>query len=208
MQKLKAKGLKFWLNVFTMVALVLLVIFSWGQIADSFHKLADVNMIALGLLVPLEALNFYCVAKMYQTFFESVGEQVSGKKLYRIALEMNFVNNVFPSGGASGFSYLGTRLKKEGVPASKSTLAQVMRHGLTFLSFILFIFFGMLLLALFGQASRLVVLVGTSITFVIIILAMLGIYIISDEYRIKKFTAFLPRVINRFGSKPPAPTKK
>ena len=59
--------------------------------------------------------------------------------MYKIALELNFVNSIFPSGGGEGFGYLGVRLKKEGVPTSKSTLTLVTRYSLTFVSFIIYL---------------------------------------------------------------------
>jgi uncharacterized protein (TIRG00374 family) len=109
---------------------------------------------------------------------------------------MNFVNSVFPSGGASGFGYIGIRLKKLGVPVSKSTLTQVTRHSLTFLSFIFYLVVALFLLAIVGTASRLMVLISSTIIFLVIAGFIFLIYIVSSRSRIRRFTAFLPKLIN------------
>ena len=46
----------------------------------------------------------------------------------RIALELNLVNHIFPSGGVSGISYTSWRMHKLGVSSARSTFAQVIRY--------------------------------------------------------------------------------
>lgn len=120
------------------------------------------------------------------------------KLMYKSALELNFVNHVFPSGGVAGFSYLGLRLRKQGIPVSKTTLAQTVRFGLTFISFLLILFVGMFMLS-FGAGngiSGLALFIGLSVAFLTLFLVIVAIYILSSEKRIKAFTAFLPKLVN------------
>jgi len=195
--KLK-KDFKFWLNVITIIALVVLIVITRHQVVDAFKKLGDLNASALLLMVPLQAASYYAVARLYKDYFETQGETLPLKKMYAIALELNFVNHVFPSGGVSGFSYLSLRLKQEGISTAKSTLAQILRFGLTFVSFIGLLFVGMLLLALQRHTSPLTILVASSITFLTFFGVIVSVYIISDEQRIKSFVGFLPKVVNKF----------
>ena len=190
------KSIKLALNIGTFVALAVLIYFSRHQIIDAFKELADLNYFWLLLILPLQAGNYSSVAKYYQTYLRNLGVEVPFKNLFKIALEMNFVNNVFPTGGVSGFGYFGVRMKSEGVLASKATLTQVMRHTLTFMSFIVYRVIALLLLSFFGNASRFMVLVSSSIITVILITTGLVVYTISSAQRVKSFTAFLPRVIN------------
>lgn len=194
--KLK-NNLKFWLNMVTIVALIVLVVLTRHQVVDAFKKLGDLNATALLLMIPLQTLSYYAVARLYKDYFKSQGEELRIKTAYSIALELNFVNHVFPSGGVSGFSYLSMRLKQSGISTAKSTLAQIMRFALTFTSFLGLLFLGMLILALQRHTSPLTILVGSSITFLTVFAVIGGIFVISDEVRIKKFSSFLPRVLNR-----------
>lgn len=195
-KKLK-KDLKFWINVLTIAALIALVVISRTAIIAAFKKLGDLNASALLLMIPLQMLNYYAVARLYKDYFKTQGEELRLRTMYSIALELNFVNHVFPSGGFSGFSYLSIRLKQEGISTAKSTLAQILRFALTFISFLGLLFLGMLILALRRHTSPLTILISSSIAFLTLFGVIVGGFIISDEKRIKVFTSFLPKVLNR-----------
>lgn len=199
MIKLK-KDFKFWINFVTITALVVLVVISRKQVIEAFQKLGDLNAFALLLIIPLQILNYYAVARLYQDYFKSQGHSLGIKQLYSISLELNFVNHVFPSGGVSGFSYLNMRLKQSNISAAKSALAQLLRFALTFISFILLLFFGMLVLAFRRHTNPLTILIGLSMAFFTVIGLMVAGFVISDERRIKSFSSFLPKVINRIAN--------
>lgn len=194
---MKFKSFKLWLNIVTILALGILIFFSRKQISDTFSGFVDLNLFWMACVIPLQLLNYYSVAKFYGTYLSTLGEKLPTSLLYKIALEMNFVNNVFPSGGVSGFGYLGIRLRKEGIPASKSTLTQVTRHGLTFIGFIFYLGLALLLLSIFGSASRLMVLICSSIISLVLVGAGLLIFLISSKKRVMSFSALLPRLVNR-----------
>lgn len=192
------KDIKFWINIATIVALLVLVVITRHQIVEAFRKLGDLNSSALLLMIPLQSLNYYAVARLYKDYFKTQGEELSIKTMYSIALELNFVNHVFPSGGVSGFSYLSLRLKQSGISTAKSTLAQILRFGLTFVSFLALLFLGMLILALRRHTSPLTILISSSIAFLTLFGVIIGGFIISDEKRIKAFVGFLPKALNKF----------
>ncbi len=191
------RSVKFWVNVITIMALVLLVIFARDQVIEAFKTFARLNLLWLLLIIPLQIMNHFSVARFYKSYLRTLGEELSTRELFKVSLEMNFVNNVFPSGGVSGFGYLGLRLKKLGVRGSKSTLLQTSRHILTFMSFIIYLFIALILLSIFGSASRFIILIASSLSSIIIFLAVGFVFVVSDEARIKQFTAALPRLVNQ-----------
>lgn len=195
------RDLKFWVNLFTFGALILLVIISRKQIAEAFGKLADLNGIFLLFIIPLQTFNYYCVSRLYRDYFKTQGEVIPAKTMWSIVMELNFVNHVFPSGGVSGFSYLSLRLKQLGISTAKSTLAQLLRFGLTFTSFLVLLFVGMLLLALGRYTSPLIVLVSSSVAFMTLFGVIVAGFVISDERRIKAFVGILPKLVNRVARK-------
>ncbi|MEM6997873.1 MAG: lysylphosphatidylglycerol synthase transmembrane domain-containing protein [Patescibacteria group bacterium] len=192
--------LKLLINLVTFVALGILIYVSRGQVKDAFGELAGLSVGILLLILPLRFLSFASVASIYYSYFKNTGHvaKLKFKEMYRVALELNFINSVFPSGGVSGFSYLGLRLKPYDISVANSTLAQAIRFLMTFVSFLVYLAVGLLLLAATNQASGLVILIGSSIFSIIIGTAALGWYIVSSEERIKAFTAYLPKAINRF----------
>lgn len=191
------KSFKFWINILTLIALALLFYFTREQIFEAFRTFGSLNLIWLFAVIPIQLLNYFAVAKFYQSYLKTLGEKIKTKELYKVGLEMNFVNNVFPSGGVSGFGYLGVRLRKLGVRGSKSTLLQTSRHFLTFLTFIVYLLLALMLLSIFGSASRFIILIASSLSSLIIFGSLILIYIISDENRIKQFTGLLPNLVNK-----------
>lgn len=190
------KSFKFWLNIITFAALGLLVFFTRSQIVEAFNTFTRLNLLWLLLVIPIQLFNHFSVAKFYQSYLKTLGEKIKTTELYKVSLEMNFVNNVFPSGGVSGFGYLGVRMRKLGVRGSKSALLQTSRHFLTFVSFIIYLLLALLLLSVFGSASRFIILIASSLSSMIVFGSIVLIYIISNESRIKHFTAALPNLAN------------
>lgn len=117
--------------------------------------------------------------------------------MYRLSLELNFVNTVFPSGGVSGFSYINVRMRGEDISGAKSTLVQMMRFVLLFISFQLLLFVGLLMLAIGGKANDVVILVGGSLTTLLLIATVLITFVIGSKQRINSFFTFATRLINR-----------
>ncbi len=187
---------KFWLNIFTFAALAFLLYISWDQIVEAFHNIESLKIWALLLMIPIQGFSYFAVAKFYKSFFDKQGEDLKLWELYKISLELNFVNHVFPSGGVSGFSYLSLRLKQLGVSTAKSTLAQLIRFALTFISFLALLLFAVFALSLSASAGGLIILISSIITLGTIFGAAVGIYIISSPSRIKAFVGWLPKAVN------------
>lgn len=196
MRKHLKRDIRFWINVFTIVALVFLVYISWEQIVEAFGNLGQLNTWALLLMIPLQLLSYFAVARLYKDFFDAQGDRIRLREMYKIALELNFVNHVFPSGGVSGFSYLSVRMKQLGISTSKSTLAQILRFALTFISFIVILLFGMVVLAFGKNTSPLIILISSTIIFSTITGSVIGVFIISKPSRIKAFVGWLPKGLN------------
>lgn len=203
----KGKKLKFWINIFTLIAILVIIYLSRHQFEQVFKNIGQLTLIPLLLVIPLKLLNFFTIAKMYQEYLKVLGEKVKLKPLFLTSLEMNFVNIVFPSGGVSGFSYLALRLRPEGISTAKTTTIQAARFALVFLSFLILILVGMFLLAISGQASNMTILIGSSVTMLTLFGTGIVLFIVSSKKRLAGFTEFLPRGINRvtrlFGRRKP-----
>lgn len=202
-----SRKLKIIINVVTIAALLVVTYLSWPQIQSGIKEIQSAKILIVLLMIPVQLINYLAVAKLYQSYFKESGVVLPTKLMYKIALELNFVNHVFPSGGVAGFSYLGIRLRHQGIRVAKTTLAQAMRFALTFLSFLIVLFFGMFMLSLStGRGTGGVALfIGLSIAFLTLFGTIVAIFIVSRETRIKAFTAALPRlanfIIGRFSNK-------
>lgn len=196
-EKRKARRLKMALTVITLFALGFLAYAVRGPLIDTVENLGKVNAWALLLIIPFEILNYHAQAKIYQGFFGILGNKLSYKFMYRVALEMNFVNNIFPSGGVSGFSYLSVRMRSQNIPAARSTIVQMMKFVIVFVAFQIFLFLGLLILAFDGKASNLLILVAGSLATLLGIATLGIVFVIGSKTRINSFFTFVTVILNR-----------
>jgi uncharacterized protein (TIRG00374 family) len=186
------------LNIATISAMVILAIAVRKQLVQTIENLGKVNGWALLLMIPIELLNYHAQARLYQRLFGMVGEKIRYRSLYRLSLELNFVNHVFPSGGVTGISYFGVRmLKGADVKGGKSTIVHFMKLVLVFASFEVLLLLGMLILAAVGKANNLIVLIGGSLTTLLLVGTILMAYIVGDRQRIQHSFANTTRFLNR-----------
>lgn len=191
------KHWKIILNILTFLALAGLVYAIRDQLADTIANLAKVNLWILGLVIILEIIGYHAQVRLYQSLFKTVGSELNYKKLMKVSLELNFVNHVFPSGGVSGISYFGLRLKSFGVRPTIATLVQTMKLVLLFLSFEILLILGMFILAIHGKASNLTMFIGTALAMSLLGGTAIFIYIIGSKNRINKFFTWLTRILNK-----------
>lgn len=193
----KQSSWKLILTLVTFIALLALCYFARTQIKETFENFGKVNSYALLFMFVGQFINYFSYGRMYVNLFEILGEKIDFKRMIRIVLELNFVNNIFPSGGVSSFSYFGLRMKSEGVTTGKSTLIQMMRFVLTFVSFQVLLFFGLFVLALGHSANGLTLLVGGSLATLLLVGTFIVAYIIGSKTRINSFFTYITKFVNR-----------
>ncbi len=193
----KGKNWKLIINVVTLVALVILIYAVRDQIKDTIANLDNVNAWALLLMIPAQMLSYHTLTTMYVYLFKSLERVISYWQMLKITLELSFVNHVFPSGGVSGFSYFGLRMKTQGVSTGKSTLVQLMRFILLFVSFQILLSAGLVMLALEGKASSFLILIAGSLATLLFVGTIISAYIIGSKTRINNFFRFITKFVNR-----------
>lgn len=184
-------------NILTIVALVFLIIAVRHQIIDTFLRVRNVDFWALLLLIPIEWINYDAQARLYQGLFKVVGNKISYNLLFKMSLELNFVNSVFPSGGVSGISYFGVRMRGRDITGGKAAVVQMMKLMLLFLSFEVLLLFGLVFMAIGGRVNSLVILVSGSLSTLLVIGTIAFVMIIGHERRINASFTAVTRMLNR-----------
>src|SRR5688572_24356000 len=108
--KLRSKRIKMILTYVTFLALAGTAYALRSQLSETVDNLRDANPWPILLILPLVIINHFSQAKLYQGVFRIFGDRFRTKSMMRLSLELNLVNNIFPSGGVSGFSYLSIRM--------------------------------------------------------------------------------------------------
>lgn len=182
----------------TLVLLAVVVIFAWPEIKKAWGLLDSINLSILSLLIPVQFFSYYATGGMIFSYLRGKGnlKDMSHWGMTRIALELNFVNHILPSGGAAGFSYLGWVLGRHGVRAGRATMSQVVRFVLTFVSFVLILIAAIILLLIDHQINRLIILLATGIVVMCVGVIFGAIYVIGSKRRLEKFSNWLTRLVN------------
>lgn len=193
-----ARNWKLIVNLLTVVALIVLVVAIHKQLLETVHNLFKVHAWWLLLILPIQFIDYHAQAKMYQGLFKIVGNKLGYWFLWRTSLELNFVNHVFPSGGVTGVSYFGVRMKDgQNITGAKATLVQVMKVALTILSFEILLVAGLFFLAIVGKANSLMLFVAGSLSTLMVLGTVAFTYIIGSKKRINAFFLSVTKLLNK-----------
>lgn len=184
-------------NIITVLALILFVFAIRDQLDQTLGNLAKVHAWALLLIIPVEILNYDAQARLYRSLFRVVGSKVEYQAMFETALELNFINTVFPSGGVTGISYFGVRMRGKDITGAKAAVVQILKLVLLFLTFEAVLIFGLLFLAAAGRVNNLTILVAGSFTTLMIIATAAFAFIIGSKRRIAGFFSYITKLINR-----------
>lgn len=184
------------MTALTFVAFAGIIYVSREQIGDTITNLGRIHASVLLLMIVWQIFGYNAYTRMYQHYFAVFKKDIPYKDMLKITSELNFVNNIFPTAGVSGFSYFGIRMREYGVSAGTATTVQLMRFVSVFLSFQVMLGLGLFFLAIGGKASNLVILIASSLTTLLAIGTVIMIYIVSSKRRINNFMVFLAKVIN------------
>ncbi|MGH7157158.1 MAG: lysylphosphatidylglycerol synthase transmembrane domain-containing protein, partial [Candidatus Saccharimonadales bacterium] len=136
-------------------------------------------------------------ARFYVRLFKILGEKVRYRDMYKLNLELNFVNHILPSGGVSGISYFTVRMRAYGVSGPKSTLSQLIKLLILYISYQPILILGVLLLAARGHVNNLVMVVASSLITLLVVGTFGFIYMIESRSRIRTFLTALTKIINK-----------
>lgn len=191
-----------WVNIITIILLVLAVFLGREQILQAWGLMGHVNLLIFLLLIPIQFFSYYAVGEVMFSYLRSKGnlDKMSRWSMARIALELNFVNHIIPVPSVAGFSYLGWVLKRHGVGAGRATMAQVIRYVMMFASFVVLILISVIVLSLDQGVSRLTVFISGAFIVAAISSLSIIIYVIGNKKRLALISRWITIKINRIMS--------
>jgi putative heme transporter len=196
-QRIKRSKWRLLLTAITFIALAVLIYGVRKDIGNVIENLGKVNTLALLLIIPIEIINYDVYARFYVRLFKIMGKTVRYRDMYKVNLELNFVNHILPSGGVSGISYFAVRMRAFGVSGPKATLSQLIKLLVLFISFQPLLIFGILLLAARGHVNNLVMVVASSIITFLVVGTFGFIYMIESRSRINSFLTEVTKILNK-----------
>lgn len=188
------------MSVVTLVLVGVLLFVSRQELWQAWLLLQRVDLMLLAWIIPLQALSYYTAGAMVFSYLKGKDDMPAGPvEMGKIALELNFVNHILPSGGVSGASYMTWRLRHLGIGAARATLAQVVRFAATFMAFLALMLVALLAITLDGNINRLTILVSTGIASTIVFGSLFAMYVANSNARLQSFSRLISRLVNSFG---------
>lgn len=186
------------LNIVTIVLIAVIFFLARHELAQAWDLLSRVNLWILALLLPLQLLSYYAVGEMIFSYINDKKHLKANRiDMAKMALELNFVNHILPSGGVSGASYMTWRLKQFGISAGRATIAQVVRFGASFVAFFALLVVALLMITIDGGITRQTILITSSLGTAIILGVIGVIYLFDSESRLDRFIRWGAKQCNR-----------
>lgn len=202
--------MKQWLNIVTLILIALVVFFARNDLVKAWELLWQVDIWVFLLVIPLQFISYYASGATIFSYLKRRGDLKNLPPLEqpKMALELNFVNHIFPTAGVSGASYMTYRLGKLGVNHGRATLAQFVRLAATFVSFAALMLVAVLWVTIDGNLTRFTILVASSLVTIILAAIVASIFLLGSQKRLDTFEALLDDILNKrlakwFGRKKP-----
>ena len=195
----KKLGAKFWLNLIAVILVIVVLFFSRDQLADAWKNMEQANLWILLLMVPVQIISYCAKGMGIFSYLRGRGKLLKTRKreMAAMALELNFVNHVFPTGGVSGASYMIWRLGKKGICAGQATMSQIVQYLTTMIAFIVLLMVALLIVAITNDASNFIVILSATFITAIFFVIFFASYLINDRKRLKSFAGWVTRVANK-----------
>lgn len=188
-----------WLSVITVLLVVGIIYISRHELLQAWHLLSHVDLWILSLLLPAQIITYYIGGEMMFSYLRAKGstKEIPAADLTQMALEMNFVNHVLPSGGVSGISYMTWRLGKYNISPGRATMAQLVRFAMAFVAYIALLPIAIFIVTLDGGLNRWIIFISFSLVLLTVIAGGGAVYILSNRRRMWRFADWLVRTGNR-----------
>lgn len=194
---------KSWLSFITLGLVVVIIFFSRHELVQAWEIMGSVNIWILLLIIPGQILVYYIGGEMMFTYLRSKGaiQNIPAKDLTQMALEMNFVNHVLPSGGVSGISYMTWRLSNYGISAGRATMANLVRFAMTFAAYIALLLVAVVIITIDGSINRWIIFTSFSLILITVIAGVGLMYVLSNRKRMWNTAGWVVRYGNQVANK-------
>lgn len=170
--------------VFIMVAVLLFM--NRDGIIESWDILSKPNptLLILLLLIPVQILSYFARGMIFWSYLKDRGKLKKQKitEAFRVALEINFLDTAFPSGGVSGIAYTVWRMGKIGVNKSLTLTTQLMRGVMTLIAYVSLFAISLVIMTIQGDGDTMMII----FTVLVILALIFGVFFLSFIFGNKK----------------------
>ncbi len=143
----KLKSPFFWLVALAAIGFAVLLYASRSLLHDTWEVIQTANLTLVLLLPLIQIVNYFFIGGYYRTMFGLFETKIAWTRSWGVVASLNFVNQILPSGGLSGITYLAYGFRTN-LAIGKTTMIQTGRYLFSFASYVVIAPFALALLLL------------------------------------------------------------
>ncbi len=169
-------------------------------IADTFEILKGVDIRILVILPLMQFVAYLFIAGYYKNALSIFDHKVPYLRAYGTVVSLYFVEQVLPSGGVSGMSYIAYALRTV-ASVGLTTIVQISRYLLNYMAYLIIVPVGLVFLFRDDSVNDTALWLGVALFIGLLIGAVFIRYLLDAQNHIDKFVKLITGFINNLASK-------
>lgn len=184
----------------TVALLVVLVVYlARDSLFEAVKLYGSINIWVFILLLPVQVVSFAAIGQVMISYLKQKGEkfEMSWPKRIRLALEMNFVDQIVPVPSLAGMTYFSWVMKRYGVPYNRSMMAYIIRVASALCCFTGAVLISVVALLFDNKINRTLVNISALMVLLVFAAMILLIVIANNANSLVRFSVTFSRFINK-----------
>lgn len=182
------------------VAFLIVVLTGRAIIEETFDLLKGIDLRFLIILPLLQFVSYMFIAGYYRSSLKTFNHHVSYLRAYGTVVSLYFVEQVLPSGGVSGMSYIAYALRTV-ASVGMTTVIQISRYLFNYAAYLIVVPIAIVLLLREDPINKTAIWLGVGLTVGLIVVGFFIRYLVDSQNHIDKFVNLTSKFVNRVAKK-------
>lgn len=183
-----------------LIGFILILVFGQEVIADTIDVLKGVDVRFLIILPLLQFTAYVFIAGYYRSALSLFDHKIPFLRAYGTVVSLYFVEQVLPSGGVSGMSYIAYALRTV-ASVGLTTIVQISRYLLNYAAYIVIVPIGLVFLLMGEEINQKAVWFGVGLLALLLVGAFVIKYLLDAQNHIDKFVRLISGFVNKIAKK-------
>lgn len=187
------------ISLATTVLMGVVIYFARDSILEAFGLIKAINFWIFILILPTQIISFAAIGQVMISYLKRKGEdfKMSWPNRVRLALEMNFVDQIVPVPSLAGMTYFTWVMRRYGVSASRSMMAYIVRVISAFCCFAIAVLISVVALSFDYKINRTMLNLSAVMVILVFIILVALVIIANNAKRLVKFSVAFSGIINK-----------
>lgn len=192
------------LSIITIILVAVALYLMRKSIFEAFLLFRSINLLIFLLIIPTQIVSFAAIGQVMISYLEHkvANFKITWPQRVRVALEMNFVDQIVPVPSLAGITYFSWIMKRKySVPKNHSMMAYIIRVVGSFCCFAGAVLISIIALAFDHKVNRDMVYLSALMVSLVFIVLLVAILVANNAKRLVGFSVALSNILNWVVSK-------